>query len=243
MSGSAGFTYGSITSDLINPAQVPALTYVFASQDANILFGNRAPRNYQQSQISLRGSDRVIYNAPDGFLGLSQPGPSNGGFVSGLRYVLLAVQNVTSRDAVGNLDIIERRSVAGTSTIASDVPRTGVASYRILLTSASFTSTGQNGFVAQDATLTLDYAAGTFRGTITAASTVSNVPARTITFTISGQLNGTSNRIVGSITSADGSAGQFAGELYGPAGIELGVAFSFQNGAEKVAGTIVGVKR
>jgi len=242
-SGQTGFIYSSIASALINPAQALTLNYVAATQDASVVRGTGAPRVYPQSQISLRGTDRVIYIAPDGSLSLSQPGPSNGGLSPGLRYVLVAVQNVTTRKADFSFDTIERRSIAGTSTVAADVPRTGTASYRVLLTSASYTATEYNGFVAQDATLTIDYAASTIRGTIVANSTSSSQPARSITIGISGQLSSTNNRLVGSVTSEDGGTGQFSGELYGTSGVELGLAFSVQRSGEQIAGTVVGVRR
>ncbi len=242
-SGGSGFTYGGITSTLVNPAQTPTLNYTFASQESAVVFSNGAPKRYLASEISLRDTDRLVYQATDGLLTIGQPGPLLGGFPSGLRYVVLALQNVTTRNSDGSLDIVERRSTAGASTVASDVPRSGAATFRVLLTSMAYAPSAVNGFTAQDATLAIDYATRSVTGMITAASTVSNSPSRSITFTVAGQVSGSSNRISGSLSSSGGGTGLIAGDLYGPAGVELGLAFTFEANGEQIIGTIVGAKR
>lgn len=237
------FEYSSMASGIINPADSPTISFIAATEEARLTLRNGAPRIYPGSSISLRMSDRRVYTEADGFFSIAQPGPTLGTFPMPLKYVLLAAQSSTTRNATNTFNILERRFVAGASTLASDVPRTGSRSYRVLLTSASLSGTSPNGFVAQDATLAINFNSGAVSGTIVTASTVSNEPARQITFVITGQLSSTSNRIVGSVATMGNGTGVFAGELYGPAGTEMGLAFSIDGGSEKLIGTVVGGDR
>lgn len=241
--GNAGFSYSAIASRIINPGDAPALAYASASQEASISFSTGGPRRYPGSEISLRSSDRLVYTASDGFLSIGQPGPALGGFPAALRYTLVAVQNISTSNADFTTTNIARRAVAGSSTLSADVPRSGSASYRVLFAAAAQSAAATNSYVAQDATLTIDFATRTVQGTISAASATSNDPARALTFTISGQLSATSNRISGSMTRADGGTGVISGELFGPAGVELGLALASQGNGEQIAGTIAGARR
>lgn len=239
----AGFSYTGISSRIVNPGDAPALAYVSATQEASVSFSTGGPRRYAGSEISLRASDRLVYTTSDGFLSIGQPGPDLGGFPAALRYTLLTVQSISIDNADFTRTSIERRAVAGTSTRAADVPRSGSASYRVLFAAIAQTALATSSYVAQDATLTIDFVTRTVQGTIIAASARSTPPASAVTLTIAGQLSATSNRISGSVTGSDGSTGSISGELFGPAGIELGLALASEGNGEQVAGTISGVKR
>ena len=235
--------YNPIAASLIEATAVGTLRYEGASQQASIGLFNAAPQSYPGSQITLRQADRLTYEAPSGFLSIGQPGPSLGSLPAPLRYTVVAVQTVATREPSGQTNIIERRLVGGASTVAADVPRSGTAPYRVLAAAVSYAPNSLNGFVAQNVDLSVDYATRDVRGTITLASTVTSLPATTVTLTIAGQISDTSNRIAGSVTSSDGGTGRLTGELYGPQGGELGIGFTLLRSGDQLAGTIVGARR
>jgi hypothetical protein len=235
--------YNPIVASLIEPTAIGSLRYEGGSQQASITLFNGAPESYSGAQITLRQADRLTYETPSGFLSIGQPGPNLGTLPAPLRYTVIAVQTRSARDASGQTSIIERRLTGGSSTIAADVPRSGAAEYRILVTAVSYSGPSLNGFVAQNVDLSVNYATREVRGNITVASTVSNLPATSVTLTVAGQIAETSNRISGSVTSSDGGTGRLAGELYGPQGGELGIAFTLLRSGDQLAGTIVGAKR
>jgi hypothetical protein len=241
--GSTGFSYSSIGAALIDTFRSPTFGYNATSQQSSLTLSNLAPQTFGSTQISLRDVDRLVYITPTGFFTFAQPGPGIGTFPAALRYTVLVTQSDQSRNAAGNLDIRERRFVGGTTTVAADVPRTGSATYRILLTSYAQAPGGSNGFVAQGSELTVDHATGAIRGTVTANSIVANAPAVTIAVSFTGQVSTSSGRLNGSLSTADGGTGQFVGELFGPQGVELGAAFALSRGDQRIAGTIVGIQR
>lgn len=240
---STGFSYSSIAAALIDSVRNPTFGYNATSQQSNLTLSNLAPQIFDPAQISLRDVDRLVYTTPTGFFTFAQPGPGIGSIPAALKYTVLITQSDQSRNAVGNLEIRERRFVGGSRTVAADVPRTGSATYRVLLTSYAEAPGCSNGFVAQGAELSIDYATGAIRGTITANSTVSNVPVVTITVPFTGQVSTSSGRLNGSLSEADGGTGQFAGELLGPQGLELGAALVLSRGDQRIAGMIVGIRR
>lgn len=242
-SASVGFTFGSIGARLLTGVENPFFAYDGASQQASITLNNGAPQVFPAAQISLRDTDRLVYTTPTGFLSYSQPGPAIGGFAAPLKYTIQIVQSDDVRNASGGLDTLDRRLVGGSSTVAADVPRTGSATYRVLLASISRTAAGTNGYLAQNADLTIDFATRNVRGTISTTSTVSSLPSATIVMTVDGQLSATSNRLTGSLTTSTGGTGMFSGELYGPQAAELGIAFAVSKTDEPLVGTIVGTRR
>lgn len=239
-SNSGTTTYTSIMNQVYTPAANPLLGYVAASQQASVTLFNLQGQSYSQAQISLRESDRLVYTAPSGFLSIAQPGPKLGSFPEALRYTILVVQSEQLPDVQGNFHSTERRFVGGSSTQSSDVPRTGAGTYRALLTTAALTPLKADGYTAQNATFTIDYATGAVRGSITATSISTSA---TLNLTITGQLSASSNRLNGSLTSSDGGTGTFTGELFGSQGIEAGFAFSLARGTEQIVGTVAGIRR
>lgn len=239
----SGNTYSEIDATLLDVVNAASFTYVANTQTSIISTGNVAGLTYPGAQIGLRGDDRFVYNAPDGTLSVAQPGPQLGGFPAALRYTVVVSQSDQPRNADGTRAILDRRLVTGTGTIAADVPRSGTATYRILLGASALSSTTSGGYVAQDATLTINYATGAVAGTITALNSISNGTQPALVLTFTGQLGATHNRLAGSLTAADGGTGQFIGELYGPQAVEVGLAFVATSGNERIVGALAGARR
>lgn len=222
------------------------ITYTATTKQAKLSIGRGAEDVYDGSNITLNEDDRLVYVRPDGFFNFAQPGPRIGSFPTRLNYVALVRQSKATgatRDTVLGFDRIERSYVIGSATVPSDVPVTGTASYEALLSAYGETPDAANGYTQQNAALSMDFDGRTLNGTITAASTVSNAPSSTLTFVLNGQVNATTGRVVGSITSPDGATGTFSGRLYGPKGVELGLAFTVSRGSERVIGTLVARRR
>lgn len=239
----SGNTYSEIDATLLDVVNAASFTYVANTQTSIISTGNVAGLTYPGTQIGLRGDDRFVYNAPDGTLSVAQPGPQLGGFPAALRYTVVVSQSDQPRNADGTRANLDRRLVTGAGTIAADVPRSGNATYRILLGASALSSTSSGGYVAQDATLTINYATGAVAGTITAPNSVSNGTQPALVLTFTGQLGATNNRLAGSLTAADGGTGQFIGELYGPQGVEVGLAFVATRSNERIVGALAGARR
>ncbi|MBB3692058.1 transferrin-binding protein-like solute binding protein [Sphingomonas sp. BK580] len=237
----AGNTYASISAKLYEPSDVPFFTFASSTKQAGVSVGNLAGQTYPGSQITLQQSDRTTYQSPTGFLAIGQLGPQLGGLPAHLRYSFVLNQYESSFRPSGGFDVLERRMVAGASTAASDVPRSGTATFQAVLLAEGVSATGEDGYAASHATLSLDFVTRTITGTITATSTSGS--ASSIVLTVTGQLSATGNRLAGSVTTADGGTGTFNGELYGPQGAEIGLAFALARNSQQVIGTFGGSLR
>lgn len=238
-----GNRYTNITSVLQNSLIGPTLAYTAGSRQSVLTQANGTNETFDQSQITLQSNDRLVYQPPSGFFTFFQPGPTLGNLPVALRYVVGLVQSRQVRNAAGDLDAVERRYVGGAATAAGDVPVSGVSRYTVLLSSSSTAPTSANSFNRENGEVAIDYAAKTLTATIAATSTSSFEPTVTISLTFSGQLASAGSRINGTVTSADGGTGTFSGNLFGPAGGEVGLAFRLVRGEQHIVGTVVGFRR
>jgi hypothetical protein len=227
-------SYGAIAAALQDAVVNPYLNYVATSRQLALARFNSAADIYHGSEVSLQGADRIVYQNSIGFASWAQPGPDLGPLPSALRYTVIVVQNQQSRNAAGRLDSVERRYVGGAATVSGDVPTSGSGSYTVVLTGASARPTGGDGLIAQNAR--------TVTGTVIALSSSSPSAGERISLLFQGQL-AADGRISGGLTSADGATGRFAGQLYGPAGGELGLAFALQRDTLQGVGTVAGLRR
>jgi hypothetical protein len=218
------------------------LTFTLVSGQAALTIGGAGPLLYPQSLVTIQRADRLVYVRADGTLSLSQPGPDRGQFTTPLKYTVLVTQSQSARNVSLDFDQVDRRYVTGTATLPRDVPTSRTATYTSLFTSASQTATAVNGFNKNNAELTIDYSTNKVSGTVTATSTSSSEPTGTLAVTLNGQLNPATGRVSGTLTSPDGFTGPFSGRLYGPAGVEFGLAFTLSRAADRVIGTVVGVR-
>jgi hypothetical protein len=235
-------SYGAIAAALQDAVVNPYLNYVATSRQLALARFNSTADIYHGSEMSLQGADRIVYQNSIGFASWAQPGPNLGPLPSSLRYTVIVVQNQQPRNAAGRLDSVERRYVGGAATVSGDVPTSGSGSYTVVLTGASARPTGGDGLIAQNAQLTVDFAARTVTGTVIALSSSSPSAGERISLLFQGQL-AADGRISGGLTSADGATGRFTGQLYGPAGGELGLAFALQRDTLQGVGTVAGLRR
>lgn len=121
--------------------------------------------------------------------------------------------------------------VYGPRTVPADLPQTGSASY------AGETSTygGDLPLPSEErpATITIDYAARTVSITSYAQALGTGTPGSgdppKTPITMTGRFEASTGRITGTVTFGSGApAGAFEGGLYGPSGVELGLAFKAQ---------------
>ncbi|MDE2597905.1 MAG: hypothetical protein KGL44_13605 [Sphingomonadales bacterium] len=138
-----------------------------------------------------------------------------------------------------------RLAVGGVPTVASDMPRTGTASYA----AAIYGTAINNGIpynlnASSKATFSTDFAAGTVA---TALDLAGKTSATAPVFTI-GTYNGTGTIISGgpgfsgSLTGSNAS-GQFTGAFFGPSALEMGYTFFMNGSTLGVAGSVSGIKQ
>jgi hypothetical protein len=134
-------------------------------------------------------------------------------------------QGTPAADGSGRISN-NRYYVFGSRTVDSDVPRAGSSTYLALALTTAAAIDGGTELSGNTGSLQVDYAAGKVSATISLAQT--NTPSggapEAVTLVFSGDSN--SDGLKGSVTSTDGRyTGSFAGDLFGPSGIELGLAF------------------
>jgi hypothetical protein len=205
--------------------------FAAASATASVRY-NSDTSNFVSNEISARSDTQIAWvRAPtstqraDLFVTAK---PS-----SDYRYVNLARQSIGQNYVGGGsgsaTQALERYYLFGSRTVDSDIPRTGSVSYQTVIFTSPANAGGSGLTGGSDASevakvLQIDHATGALTATIfvSQAGTIAGTPPETATLLLTGRSS--SDGFTGSITSADGRyTGSFAGDLFGPAGVEIGL--------------------
>jgi len=188
---------------------------------------------------------------------LFQPGTTNPR--AGLSYASYGLLYSSLAAGTSNSDDYRRSFVYGFPTAASDVPRSGVATYSgtvdgywVRLRSPTTFTQGYATFrISGTQSFTVDFTTGT----VTVNLTLSGTDLRTTaslgtvdlgTFTGTGTI-GSGNRLSGTISGA-GFTAQFSGSLYGPGAAETAISFEGDDGSaapasrQYIGGIVIGRK-
>ncbi|PTS72375.1 hypothetical protein DBR17_19870, partial [Sphingomonas sp. HMWF008] len=141
-----------------------------------------------------------------------------------------------------------RLAVGGAPTIASDMPKTGTATYATGVGGAALVngSTISNTLTANStATFSANFATGSITTALTLAGPLSNATSGPITNF--GTFNGTGTIASGSpgftgTISGTGASGVFAGAFFGPQAREMGYDWAITGSNFNAVGTVTGVK-
>jgi hypothetical protein len=168
-----------------------------------------------------------------------------------LTYAMLTVWNRTDAGGItdpllgGGPQTTGRISIGGSQTTASDVPRTGSATYSAQLAGAAQSGGTTYNLTASTATFSANFAANTVQTSVTlggvplaGGSTVSNFG----TFSGTGTISTTGPGFAGSLGGA-GGMGIFQGAFFGPQAAEMGYGYVLQGLGFSSAGAVVGVKQ
>ena len=145
----------------------------------------------------------------------------------------------------GQSDI--RLAVGGAPTVASDMPRTGRASYSTAIGGAA----AQNGAAyslsgPSSATFSANFASNSVTTSLTLAGTTPPLFGGTTTsfgtFNGTGTISSTGPGFLGTI-NGNNATGIFSGAFFGPQALEMGYDWFLSGGNFSAAGTVVGVKQ
>jgi hypothetical protein len=144
-------------------------------------------------------------------------------------------------------------AVGGVPTVASDMPRTGGATYSMAAGGAAFqpgaapitldgysTATFSADFAGNSVTTAL-----TLAGQPSTAGPISTGPSVIAfgTFSGTGTIAGSGPGFTGTLSGANGAAGSFSGAFFGPAAREVGYAWFLNGAGFSAVGGAAGVKR
>jgi hypothetical protein len=179
---------------------------------------------------------------------------TSGGFREILQLIVPPVKGVNlSYTLVGTwsrLDTITNLAqgqiaVGGIPTIASDMPKTGTASYDVDGTGAYVTSSAVlYGGALADSTFSANFATGVLSTTLHMVGTPQAGGAAVDfgTATGSGSITSGTSAFTGSLSVAD-RTGAFAGSFFGPQAVEMAYAWYLRGPAFTADGLLVGIKK
>jgi hypothetical protein len=139
-----------------------------------------------------------------------------------------------------------RYGLLGERTRDGDAPTAGTTTYAALLTTSPVARNRGGGFTVFDApTIVVDHATGqvTARFNAVQQSYVTGTEPARATLVFTGTL--TASGLTGTITSPDtGYTGSFAGDLFGPRAVEMGLVFTLSRpDGDRAAGRLFGRRR
>lgn len=168
-----------------------------------------------------------------------------------LTYAMLTVWNRTDASgisgpiSIGGPQTTGRISIGGSQTTASDVPRSGSATYTAQLAGALQSGGTTYNLTASTATFSANFAANSVQTSVTlggvplaGGSTVSNFG----TFSGTGTISTSGPTFAGSL-GGSGALGIFHGAFFGPQAAEMGYGYVLQGLSLSSAGAVVGVKQ
>jgi hypothetical protein len=140
-----------------------------------------------------------------------------------------------------------RLAVGGVPTVASDVPRTGSATYSTLVGGAAVQNGTSYSLNANStATFSANFAANSVTTALTligAATPAGDQPTNLGTFNGTGTISATGPGITGTLTGANGVTGAFSGAFFGPRALEVGYDWHMSGGSFSAIGTMTGIKQ
>jgi len=163
--------------------------------------------------------------------------------VNGVSLSYLMAGSWVHRDPANNASI-SRLAIGGSPTIASDMPRSGSATYStavngtMLANGTPFTLTGSS-----TATFSADFAANSVATalTLTGVQSTGTTVANFGTFSGTGAISSSNSAFTGTL-SGTGATGVFSGAFFGPQAKEMGYSWFLNAGIVQGAGFVVGVK-
>lgn len=141
---------------------------------------------------------------------------------------------------------VVRLAVGGQPTIASDMPRTGSATYTVVAGGAaqqngtSYTLSGNS-----SATFAANFATNSISTSLTLGGTTSSLGATVTpfgTFNGSGTISASGSGFTGTL-SGGGATGLFSGVFFGPQALEVGYDWFLSNGNLSAVGVVAGIKQ
>jgi hypothetical protein len=165
--------------------------------------------------------------------------------------VALSYTVVADWEHVNNLGQtgVARIAIGGMPTLASDMPRTGSATY-----ATAVTGTANRGGISDSltgnstATFSADFAHGSVTTALNLVRSGLNVqPLALGSFNGTGTISSTGPDFTGTLSGGDTSGiaatGAFAGAFFGPKALEMGYAWYVSGGAFSAVGAVTGVKQ
>ena len=204
-----------------------------AFTSANVLASgtNAVATTYETKSGSLQ-NDLVLFNPGSGNTTLALTYSSYG-----------AWQRLT--DNGGSLGIVQDFFVFGIPTLASDLPKTGTASYQSIIDGFWVTSNDVRA-LAGTGTLTADFLAGTTSVTLNlrGVSSLTGLAYTLDNFTGTGPIDGPNVTFSGTLSPTTSAySGTYTGRFFGPAATEAGAVFNLHDGVGGVVdGVIIGHK-
>lgn len=136
-----------------------------------------------------------------------------------------------------------RLAVGGVPTVASDMPRTGTATYAVQVGGAaaqSGTSYSLSG--TSSATFSADFAANSVSTALTLGAMQAGAPISFGTFNGTGAISSTGPGFTGTLNGSNGVTGVFAGAFFGPKAAEVGYDWFMSGPSFSAVGTAAGAK-
>lgn len=137
-----------------------------------------------------------------------------------------------------------RLGFGGSPTLASDVPRSGTASYNtdfggtLSQANTSYTLTGNS-----TATFSANFASNAVTTALNLNGVVSNTSGPVTAFGTFGGTGTITNNGFGGTLTGSGPSGAFSGAFFGPQALEMGYAWYLNGTAFNAAGRVVGIKQ
>jgi hypothetical protein len=138
--------------------------------------------------------------------------------------------------------------LVGERTRDGDAPTAGTTTYAATISTSAVARNGGSGFASADAptfAITVDHATGQVVARFNAyqPGTVTGTQSARATLVFTGTV--TAGGLIGTITSPDtGYTGTFAGDLFGPQAVEIGLVFTLSRpDGDRAAGRLVGRRR
>jgi hypothetical protein len=139
--------------------------------------------------------------------------------------------------------ITGRLAIGGSQTQASDVPKTGSASYSVSVAGAAQSAGTTYNLTSSTGTFTANFGGGTVQTSVTLAGPPANGGAVSNfgTFSGSGNLSSGGPGFAGTLSGGSGS-GIFQGAFFGPQAAEVGYGYVIPGTSFSSAGVVIGTK-
>ena len=226
------------------------VAYTAASDSYTLSIPGATTTTFQPSEVQLpqQAPNVVQYLKRNGSGAVTDVltliAPSSGGVA--LNYTLVGTWGTNLNTATPTYRI----GIGGIPTLASDMPKTGSASYTVGA-GGSANNNGTNYTLSPNSTaaFSANFAAGTV-GTVLNLSGVTNPTAAPVSFgafngtgTISSTGPGFNGTFTGTAFNSSAINGVFSGAFFGPQALEMGYAYALSAGGFNAVGAVTGIKQ
>lgn len=234
-------TFSQASSETVSPSDI-SVAYDAASRSYTVMVATEAnkfgpaDRDASSSNATITAYEVKVANSTKDFA-IFNPGSGNPKLA--LTYTSYgALQRLV--DNGSSISVSQDYFTFGIPTAASDLPRTGKATYQSVI-DGSWGSDGDLRALSGSGTLSADFAAGTTSVSLDLGGvSVLNGSSRHLDmFTGGGRIDSSTAKFSGTLSPTTSNySGTYSGLFFGPTAIEAGATFSIKNGT---GGLVVGV--